>query len=103
MSFEETLEAVVRKVVREELRAPEPAWQGYVTVAAAAKLASVSVSTIEKWSRAGLRISKRGRVRRVDVAELRAFMAAKEAEPKVDAKEWARQQLASVTPMRRIR
>lgn len=75
MSLEETIEAIVRRVIREEMAARERvAWEGCVSIRDAAAKVGVSVSTIEKWGRAGLRISKRGHVRRVDVAELRAFM-----------------------------
>jgi hypothetical protein len=104
MSLEETLRAIVREEIRAALAdKQEAAWQGCITLAEAAKLASVSVSTLEKWGRQGLNIVRRGHVRRVEVAELRAFMHKRETTPEVDAKEWAKQTLASVTPMRRVR
>jgi hypothetical protein len=104
-----TLEDTIRAAVREEIRAafaelaPSRKWEGALKLADAAKLVSVSVSTLEKWGRAGLRINRKGRVRVVDVGELRAFIASREVEPKVDAKEWAKSLLSNVTPMRRAR
>lgn len=106
MSSDDPLKAMLREVVREELRAALAAvqsarWQGCIPIAEAAKLVSVSITTLEKWGRQGLRIYRKGRVRRVDMAELKDFMAAKEVEKNVDDKEWAKEMLATVTPMRR--
>lgn len=105
-----TLEDTIRAAVREEIRAafaelaPSQKWEGCLKLADAAKLCgNLSVSTLEKWGRAGLRIQRKGRVRVVDVAELRAFIAKRDAEPQLDAKEFARQVLSNVTPMRRVK
>jgi hypothetical protein len=51
----------------------------------------------------GLRIHRKGRVRVVDVGELRAFIESRKAEPTQDAKDFAKQLLGTVTPLRRAR
>lgn len=107
MSLEDTIRAAVREEVRAAFRelAPAQKWEGALKLADAAKLCgNLSVSTLEKWGKHGLRIFRRGRVRVVDVGELRAFIAARPAaEPKQDAKDFARELLSNVTPMRRAK
>lgn len=104
MSFEDTLRIIVREEVRSalaELR-QMPAGE-MVSLQEASARVNVCVSTLEKWGKQGLTIARRGKVRRVDIDELRAFMKQREAEPRVDDKEWAERKLATVAPLRRIR
>jgi hypothetical protein len=105
MNLEDTIRAAVRDEVRAAFAelAPKQKWEGTLKLADAGKLVSVSVSTLEKWGKAGLRILKKGRVRVVDVAELRAFIAQREATPAPDAKARALEILSNVTPLRRSR
>jgi hypothetical protein len=105
MSIEDTIRAVVREEVRAAFAelAPQKKWEGTLKLADAGKLVSVSVSTLEKWGKEGLRIHRKGRVRVVDVGELRAFIESRKAEPTQDAKDFAKQLLGTVTPLRRAR
>lgn len=106
MSIEDTIRAVVREEVRAAFAelAPAKKWEGTLKLVDAGKLVSVSVSTLEKWGKQGLRIFRKGRVRVVDVGELRAFIAQRDAStPTVDAKTRAAEILGTVTPLRRAR
>lgn len=85
-TFEDTLRAIVREAVREELRAhgvgAQPAKQPgpadalvFVSTKQAAQIAGVHVATIRDWvQRALLRGHRAGRLLRVDRAELLAMM-----------------------------
>jgi hypothetical protein len=105
MNIEDTLRTIVREELSRALEraAPSSKWEGTLKLADAAKLVSVSVTTLEKWGKAGLRIHRKGRVRVVDVAELRAFIASKEATPTQTATDRAHEILGTVTPLRRTR
>lgn len=101
MSLEDTL----RNIVREELRAALDSlstakWEGCLRLTDAAKLVSVSVSTLEKWGRQGLPLLRKGHVRMVDVAELRAFVAKRETTPPSVASERVQEILATVMPLK---
>jgi phage terminase Nu1 subunit (DNA packaging protein) len=104
VSLEDTLRAIVREEIRTALADREQsAWQGCITLAEAAKLVDVSVSTLEKWGREGLRIARKGHVRRVDVAELRAFVLELEPSKAPAPDERAKEILATITPLRKAR
>lgn len=103
MSLEDTLRAIVREEIRAALAdRQESAWAGCVTLAEAAKLVNVSISTLEKWSKEGLAVVKRGHVRRVDVAQLREFLAQRPASKQTPS-DRVKEILASVTPLRNAR
>lgn len=86
-TFEDTLRAIVREAVREELRAhsigAHPLKQSgpadapvFVSTEQAAQIAGVHVATIRDWIHRGLlRDHRAGRLLRVDRAELVAMMA----------------------------
>lgn len=103
MSLEDTLRTIVREEIRAALSGRETSeWGGCITLADAAELVHVSVSTLEKWGGEGLDIIKKGHVRRVDPEKLRAFMEQREPSKKTP-NERALEILASVTPLRNAR
>lgn len=87
VTFEDTIRAIVREAVREELRAhgvgsqpaTAPASTGtpaFITTMQAAELASVHVATIRDWIQRGLlRGHRAGRLLRVERSELIAMMS----------------------------
>ena len=87
MSQPNTLEAAIRAMVREEVRAavaevltrnaPARAAEegGYLSIAGAARFASVAPGTLRRWIRTGrLPVRRAGRVYRIARAELEAFL-----------------------------
>lgn len=92
-SFEESLRALVRDAVREELRAhgigPNPAATAplasspaYVSTQQAAQIAGVHAATIRDWIRRGLLHGHRaGRLLRIDREELVTMMSRTAALP----------------------
>jgi excisionase family DNA binding protein len=90
-ALDETLRAIIRDVVREEIRAalseravdmvrrngaPEaPHGDGYFSIARAAAFADVAPGTLRRWIRSGrLPVRRAGRVYRIARAELEDFL-----------------------------
>lgn len=82
-----TLEEIVRAIVREEVQAavrevmtrnargPPAGEDGYLSISAAARFASVAPGTLRRWIRTGrLPVRRAGRVYRIARAELEAFL-----------------------------
>jgi hypothetical protein len=93
MSMADELRAIVREEIRAAMAELTPAlkWEGCLKLADAGKLCGgISVTTLEKWGKQGLPILRKGRVRVVDVAELRAFIAKRDATPKQTAEDFAK-------------
>lgn len=95
MSFEETIEAVLRKVVREELEAQGPASSArreLLTYAEAAELVGVGESTVKGWVKSGeLPVYGHNSIRRVKPAEVVAVLK------RLDAKKAAEEDPENVT------
>jgi excisionase family DNA binding protein len=91
-ALDETIRAIVREVVRDEVRAAladaqhdrrNRAFAGdeYLPIARAASIAAVAPGTIRAWIRAGrLEARRAGRVYRIARSELDAFLARSAAE-----------------------
>lgn len=88
--LDETLRAIVRDVVRDEIRAAfqertaidarrnigQDAGTGYLSIARAASFADVAPGTLRRWIRSGRLPARRaGRVYRIERAALVAFLA----------------------------
>ena len=93
MTFEATLESVVRNVVREELRtalgASKPS--EYLSLRDAAVRAGVSAATVRRWVRDG-KVPRygEGRIVRVRWADVEAALSKAEAPAtEADSKAWA--------------
>lgn len=87
-TLEQAVRAIVRDVVREEVRAAldEAAMrngkhagaspQGYLSIAKAAELADLAPGTLRRWIRTGrLPVRRAGRVYRIGRADLEDFLA----------------------------
>jgi len=83
MTLEETLEGVVRRVLREELlavAAPAAVEPDFVKLSEVARWVQVSRSTLKKWVAAGeLASYGKGRLVRVRLAEVRAVLQRRRA------------------------
>lgn len=95
-SFDETLRAIVRDIVREELARARPAATSdptaHLSTRAAAQHAGVAIGTIRRWIRDGkLRELRAGRHLRVRRADLDVLLAGERNGPEVSPEELARQ------------
>ena len=99
-ALRQLVEDAVRRVVREELAAsrnPNELARGYVSIQAAADHAGIAPGTIRRWIGEGkLPARKAGRVWRVRIEDLEAFLArpAAEANGAIDIRKRAEELLA---------